>query len=193
MTTIAPHIISASKSPFKPELVVGDSDRAREMMIRQKDILRANIEYDSETQLAWQNAQEVHTAFRLNGKLVGTIGTNTGFSSTGITDGGAYQRAQSMADQQGLDGEERNNYIASQVSQALKIRYGADLEVEVFETGKRPTVGEMHTEMFGSPPSTPDTPKFNDNELAYMKFFAQLYSQNFGEDPFEGLAVPYDE
>lgn len=166
---------------------------ADEMLARERDHLRAKIEYDSEAQLEWQNAQPIYSAFRLNGELVGMIGVNTGFTGTKISDGGAFQRAVAYAEQTGLTGEAFSKYATDQVSQALKARYGDSIEVEVYDTKNRPTSGEMHTEMFGPSSSTPDTPKFNDSELAWMKVFAQLYSQNFDEDPFEGLDVPYND
>ncbi|MDP2697066.1 hypothetical protein [Thalassospira sp.] len=169
------------------------TEMANEMLARERDHLRAKIEYDSKAQLEWQNAQPIYSGFRLNGELVGMIGVNTGFTGSGISDGGAYQRAIEVAKQTGLTGEAFAKYATDQVSQALKARYGDRIEVEVYDTENRPTSGEMHTEMFGPPASTPDTPKFNDSELAWMKVFAQLYSQNFGEDPFAGLDVPYDQ
>tara|TARA_A100000171_G_C2108302_1_gene133600 strand:- start:80 stop:691 length:612 start_codon:yes stop_codon:yes gene_type:complete len=184
--------VSLSALPKMSKSALPDGLR-EEVLTRQRDFLRRQIESDPEAQLASQNAQPIHTAFRLNGKLVGTIGVNTGFSSTGIVDGGAYQRAQSMADQQGLEAEKRNDYIANQVSQALKEHYGASLEVITFDENHRPTTGELHAEMFGSAQPVFESPLEDEGTVAWMKVFAQIYSQEFGEDPFEGLDVPYDD
>lgn len=164
-----------------------------EMLTRERDFLRRKFEYDSEDQLAYQNAKGVHTAFRMNGELVGTINESGGFTGTRISDGGAFQRAVAYAEKTGLRGDAFADYASEKVSQALKERYGASLEIVTYDEGNRPTVGEMHAEMFGSEPSAPSAPEINDSELAWMKVFAQLYAQHFDEDPFAGLDVPYDD
>lgn len=189
MTSTPTHIITTPQQPFEPKFVAGQSEEAREMMVRQKDIFRAKLENNSEDQLAWQNAQPIYSAIRLNGNLVGTIGVNTGFTSTEISDGGAFRRAVAHAEKTGMGEEEFNVYATEQVSQALKARYGASIEVEVFAPDEQPTSGEMHAEMFGTAAPASASSSLSDNELSYMKFFAQLYSQQFGEDPFDGLDI----
>ncbi len=176
-----------------PRVQGGQYDKmAEEMLQRERDFLRRKLEYDSEAQLAWQNAQPIHTAFRLNGELVGTIGVNTGFTGTKISDGGAFQRAVAFAEQTGLSGAAFADYASEKVSQALKERYGASIEVEVFDPANRPTSGEMHAEMFGAPSAPAEPAGPDENELAWMKVFAQLYAQKFGQDPFAGLEVPFE-
>tara|TARA_R110000737_G_scaffold352955_1_gene401317 strand:+ start:6280 stop:6921 length:642 start_codon:yes stop_codon:yes gene_type:complete len=161
-----------------------------ELIMRQKDFLRRILEHDGASQLEWQNAQKIHTAFRLNGKLVGTIGITTGFTRTGISDRGEYTQAQAMATEKGLTGEARADFVTRQVGEALKQRYGAALEVITFDPSARPTSGELNAEMFGKSalPTEPSVP--DDGTLAYMKIFAQIYAQRFGEDPFEGIDLP---
>jgi len=165
---------------------------AEELMERQKDFLRQKLEHDSAAQIEWQNAQPIHTTFRLNGRVVGTIGTNTGFTTTGISAHGEYLQAHAMADQKGLTGEARSDFVVQQVGEALKQRYGAAFEVITHDKNDRPTTGEVHAEMFGRPAPPPEPYKPNEDELAYMKFFAQLYAQRFGEDPFEGIEMPFE-
>lgn len=165
---------------------------AEEMMVRQKDFLRRSLEFDSKAQLEWQNEQKIHTAFRLNGKLVGTMGITTGFTQTGISDRGAFVQAQAIASEKGLTGEARADFVARQVGEALKQRYGAALEVITYDPSDRPTSGELDAEMFGKSAPATEPPVPDENQIAYLKFFAQMYAQNFGEDPFAGLDVPYD-
>lgn len=186
MTAINSYSFTSPTKPMNANFVSGESDQAREMMVRQKEIMQAKLARDDNAQRAYQNSAEVNTAFRLNGELVGTI-SSLGFTSKGINDDGAYQRAQISADQRGLTGEDRIAFIADAVTQALQDRYGSDLAVETFGEGSRPTSGTMHEEMFGAS-SNPSQP--NPDELAYMKFFAQLYSQTFGEDPFASVIEP---
>ncbi|MCC9620569.1 hypothetical protein LPB41_02595 [Thalassospira sp. MA62] len=169
-----------------------DDAVAAEMLQRQRDFLRSQLQSDPEKQLAIQNAQPVHTAFRLNGKLVGTIGLESGFTSTGISDGGAYQQAQNAADQLGLKGTDRYDYVADQVAQALRDKYGASLDVVTYPPDERPTTGELHAEMFGGKQPVFEKPFKENDGVAYLKFFAQMYAQKFGEDPFAGLDVPFD-
>jgi len=187
MTFAPSHMMTTAKQPFEPKFVAGPSEEAHEMMLRQKDIFRAKIANNSEDKLAWQNAQPIYSAIRLNGKLVGTLGANTGLTMTEISDGGAYRRAVAYAEKTGMNGEEFNAYATEQVSQALNARYGQSIEIEVFSPDEQPTSGEMHAEMFGTAVPATASGSLSDNELSYMKFFAQLYSQQFGEDPFDGL------
>ena len=163
------------------------SDLQREWLAQQKGYMQAVLRQDSGAQLAHQNAQEVHTAFRLNGELVGTIDENGGFTASGISDGGASQRAAAYAEQTGLKGAAFADYVSQEFSQALKERYGASLEVVTYNTGDRPTIGEMHTEMFG--PSSQEPQEADPDKIAHLKFIAQLYAQTFGEDPFTGKPV----
>ncbi len=163
------------------------SELKDEWLAQQKGYMRAMLRQDSVAQLAIQNAREVHTAFRLNGELVGTIDENGGFTGTRISDGGAFQRAVAYAEQTGLKGDAFADYASQKVSQALKERYGASLEVVTYDAGNRPTVGEMHAEIFGSSSQEPPAP--DPDEIAHLKFMAQLYAQTFGEDPFTGMPV----
>lgn len=198
MTPTTPHIITNAHQPLAPKFVAGESDKAREMLIRQKEMFRAQIAQNSDEQLAWQNAQPIYSAIRLNGKLVGTMGVNTGLTMTGISDGGAFRRAVAYAEKTGMSGEEFSIYATEQLSQALKARYGASIEIEVFAPDSRPTSGEMHAEMFGTATPAYDStaagsPASSESELSYMKLFAQIYAQNFGEDPFADLNKPYED
>lgn len=172
----------------KTDKVAGD------MLARQKDFLRQKLEQDEMSQIEWQNAQPIHTAFRLNGKLVGTIGVNTGFTSSGIPGGPcrvAYAKANAMADEKGVYGEARNDFVNKQVGDMLKESFGASFEAITYDPDDRPTSGELDAEMFGHPYEAPEKPEPTENEFAYMKVFAQMYAQKFGEDPFEGIDVPF--
>ncbi|MDP2697067.1 hypothetical protein [Thalassospira sp.] len=191
MTTISSTVTIGQQNRVQAEFKSGLDDFTKDLMVQQKEWLAAKLAYDGEAQRASQNAQPIHTTFRLNGKLVGMIGVNSGFTGTGISDGGAYLRAIEVAKQTGLTGEAATDYASEQVSQALKDRYGVNIEVEVFEPGNRPTTGEMHTEMFGEATSLYEG--MSSDWMAYIKHFAQTYAQTFGEDPFAGLDVPYDD
>lgn len=191
MTTISSAVTIGPQNRVQAEFKSGLDDVSKDMMMRQKEWLARELAHNPYEQLAAQNAQEVHTSFRLNGKLVGTIDENGGFTASGISDGGAPQRAVAYAEQTGLKGAAFADYFSQKVSQALKERYGASLEVVTYDTGDRPTVGEMHSEMFGG--ASPQFEGMSSDRMAYIKHFAQTYAQAFGEDPFAGLDVPYDD
>lgn len=183
MTTTNPTSVAMTGKPVNADFVAGPSEQARDMMIRQKNFLLSMLNRDTDAQIAKQNAAEVHTAFRLNGKLVGVM-SESGFTSTGIQATTAYQDTQNAADKQGLTGEERIAFVSDHVSRALKDRHGENLDVETFNAGNRPTSGDMHAEMFGAASTPTQTSSY---DMAYVKFFAQLYAQTFGDDPFAAV------
>ena len=190
MTTISSAVPIGSQTRVQAEFKSGLDDFTKDLMVRQKERLAAELAYNPQEQLAAQNAAEVSTAFRLNGKLVGTI-SEQGFTRTGINDNGAFDRAQAQADARGLTGEKRTTFVGEQVSAELQARYGSSLEVINYPEGQRPTSGEMHSEMFGG--SSSQYEGMSSDRMAYIKHFAQSYDQTFGENPFAGLDVPYDD
>ncbi|HBU97257.1 MAG TPA: hypothetical protein DEF21_05030 [Thalassospira lucentensis] len=189
MTSIPLNIAAMGGKTFDPKVSAEESEKAREKFMRQKAMYTARMEHESQKQVAWQNEQPMYSAIRLNGKLVGTMGINTGLTMTGISDGGAYRRAVIYAEKTGMSHDAFTEYAAEKVSQALESRYGASIEIEVFEPDARPTVGELQAEMFGTavPDSAPASASisasdaFNDAELSCLKLFAQLCSQQAGD------------
>ena len=128
----------------------------------------------------------------LNGKLVATIGVNFGMTGTGITDGGAYLKAQAEATERGLYGQERDDFVNSQVVQALKERYGYALEVITYDPDKRPTAGELHAEMFGEAQPVFENSHEDQNAFSLTKYFTQLLAQAGVEDGLDGHSVPFE-
>jgi hypothetical protein len=191
MTAISSAVTIGLQNRVQTEFKSGPDEFTKDLMVREKEWLTRELAYNPYEQLAAQNAQEVHTAFRLNGKLAGTIDENGGFTGSGLSDGGASQRAVAYAEKAGLKGAAFADYVSQKVSQALKERYGASLEVVTYDTGDRPTVGEIHSEMFGG--ASPQYEGMSSDRMAYIKHFAQMYGQTFGEDPFAALDVPYDD
>tara|TARA_R110000796_G_scaffold11478_3_gene38313 strand:- start:3568 stop:4158 length:591 start_codon:yes stop_codon:yes gene_type:complete len=191
MTTISSPVTIGQQNRVQTEFKSGLDDFTKDLMVRQKEWLAKELAHNPYEQVAAQNAQEVHTAFRMNGKLVGTIDENGGFTATGISDGGASQAAVAYAEKTGLKGAAYADYLSQKLSQVFKERYGASVEVVTYETGDRPTVGEMHSEMFGG--VLPQFEAMSSDRMAYIRHFAQSYAQVFGEDPFAGLGTPYDD
>lgn len=99
-------------------------------------------------QIAKQNAVEVHSIYRANGRVIAVLGRTGGTTTASNADGGVVIEAMKEAEARGLTGEALNDYIADRLTEALKAKYGASLRIEQFEPGTGPNMGQAHVEMF---------------------------------------------
>ena len=94
-------------------------------------------------QLEKQDADKAHSVFRKNGKIIATIGTHTGITST--NGAGLYvRRILNEAAERGLNGSEMNDFISKEMEKYLGV------PAQRFKSAaEAPTMGELHIEMFG--------------------------------------------
>lgn len=133
-------------------------------------------EAERAAQLAKQNAVEAHTVYRVDGKIVAVYYQNEWTLS--VTGGGPLKGdAARIGRAQGLSGEKLNDFIADHVTQQLRKRYGAALQVEQYERGSAPTLGELHAEIFGPRP-TQSPPSFTPARVAYSPDTLAIFGDN---------------
>lgn len=112
-------------------------------------------EAEHAAQIAKQQAIKAHTIFRVDGKIVAVQEENGWTLFPNSDDGAATSGIKSEAARLRLAGDAYNDFVADQIERDLRQTYGASLQVQRFEPGQGPTMGELDFELFGNRNANP--------------------------------------
>jgi len=128
-----------SKSPFNRET----SDRYQ----RISELERTDVEKAKENESFLDD--KVHTRFKAGGETIAIHFRDNGTFFSGNSPPSEARAAIDQADQLGLTGEARANFVANGMAEGFRQVYGDRLEVETFSREEAPTRAEIRAERQG--------------------------------------------
>ena len=160
MSTIQGGISIANMTPLKNQTPIDLKDhpellkRTLEAVTHVVESMRTPAEMAA--QKAKQDAVEAHSVYRVNGDIV-AVHYQDGTSSMRNDAAGARGDAEKIGRAAGLSGDALNDFVAAQMTQALRQQYGSALTVEQYEPGSAPKRIDLAHEMNGGaiPPPAP--------------------------------------
>ncbi|MGE4295791.1 MAG: hypothetical protein AB7E49_08835 [Campylobacterales bacterium] len=100
--------------------------------------------------IARQNRVKAHMVFEVNGRVIG-VHFQDGFTTfqSGFA-AEAVNEAKAQAARLGYDGEAGADFVAQAITQALKTRFGSQVQARAYDAAQAPTRGEIFAQWFGA-------------------------------------------